>query len=115
MFSGFMVNAWEVANIVAVVAGAVGFFTVLRGSAFEAHAIPNGSFAGAAGASGLRTACRPIDQSSEVVERPRTPRRITSWLVSLTPRRSPTAAIASSRLSSVKGRTSPVCSSTMWW
>jgi zinc/manganese transport system permease protein len=46
-----MVNAWEVASIVAVVAGVVGFFTVLRGSAFVAHAIPNGSFAGAAGAS----------------------------------------------------------------
>jgi zinc/manganese transport system permease protein len=50
VFSGFMVNAWEVASIVAVVAGVVGFFTVLRGSAFAAHAIPNGSFAGAAGA-----------------------------------------------------------------
>ena len=46
-----MINAWEVASIVAVVAGIVGFFTVLRGSAFAAHAIPNGSFAGAAGAS----------------------------------------------------------------
>ncbi|HYB23250.1 MAG TPA: metal ABC transporter permease [Solirubrobacteraceae bacterium] len=51
MFSGFMVNAWTVASIVAVVAGLVGFFAVLRGSAFAAHAIPNGSFAGAAGAS----------------------------------------------------------------
>jgi zinc/manganese transport system permease protein len=51
VFSGFMVNAWTVASIVAVVAGIVGFFTVLRGSAFAAHAIPNGSFAGAAGAS----------------------------------------------------------------
>jgi zinc/manganese transport system permease protein len=45
-----MVNAWTVASIVAVVAGMVGFFVVLRGSAFVAHAIPNGSFAGAAGA-----------------------------------------------------------------
>jgi len=43
-----MVNAWEVASIVAVVAGVVGFFAVMRGSAFAAHAIPNGSFAGAA-------------------------------------------------------------------
>jgi zinc/manganese transport system permease protein len=51
MFSGFMVNAWAVAGIVALVAGVVGFFTVLRGSAFAAHAIPNGSFAGAAWAS----------------------------------------------------------------
>jgi zinc/manganese transport system permease protein len=50
MFSGFMINTWLVASTVAVVAGVVGFFTVLRGSAFAAHAIPNGSFAGAAGA-----------------------------------------------------------------
>lgn len=51
MFSGFMVNTWVVASIVAAVAGLVGFFVVLRGSAFAAHAIPNGAFAGAAGAS----------------------------------------------------------------
>jgi zinc/manganese transport system permease protein len=51
MFSGFMVNAWTIASIVAVVAGLVGFFVVLRGSAFVAHAIPNGSLGGAAGAS----------------------------------------------------------------
>ncbi|HEX3832552.1 MAG TPA: metal ABC transporter permease [Solirubrobacteraceae bacterium] len=50
MFSGFMVNAWIVASVVAAVAGVVGFFVVLRGSAFVAHALPNGSFAGAAGA-----------------------------------------------------------------
>jgi zinc/manganese transport system permease protein len=51
MFAGFMVDAWITATIVAVVGGAVGFFVVLRGSAFPAHAIPNGAFAGAAGAS----------------------------------------------------------------
>jgi zinc/manganese transport system permease protein len=51
MFSGFMVNAWIVATMVAVVAGIVGFFTVLRGSAFVAHAVPQAGFAGAAGAS----------------------------------------------------------------
>lgn len=50
MFAGFMVNAWVAGTIVAVVAGVVGFFVVLRGSAFAAHAIPNGAFAGAAGA-----------------------------------------------------------------
>lgn len=50
MFAPFMVNAWVVASIVAVVAGVVGFFTLLRGNSFAAHAIPNGSFAGAAGA-----------------------------------------------------------------
>jgi zinc/manganese transport system permease protein len=51
MFSSFMVNTWLVASIVAVVAGVVGFFTVLRGSSFVAHAIPQGAFAGAAAAS----------------------------------------------------------------
>jgi zinc/manganese transport system permease protein len=50
MFSGFMVNAWEAGTLVAVIAGVVGFFVVLRGVAFPAHAIPNGAFAGAAGA-----------------------------------------------------------------
>src|ERR1700728_530834 len=45
-----MVNAWEAGSMVAAVAGVVGFFTVLRGSAFVAHALPNGAFAGAAGA-----------------------------------------------------------------
>jgi len=48
--SGFMMNAWSTATIVAVVAGVVGYFVVLRGSAFPAHAIPKGAFAGAAGA-----------------------------------------------------------------
>src|SRR5499427_8188849 len=51
MFSGFMINTWTTATIVAVVAGVVGSFVVLRGSAFPAHAIPKGAFAGAAGAS----------------------------------------------------------------
>jgi len=51
MFSGFMANAWLAASVVAVIAGPVGFFVVLRGSAFPAHAIPNGAFAGAALAS----------------------------------------------------------------
>ncbi len=50
MFAGFMINVWTVATIVAVLAGVVGFFVVLRGAAFPAHAIPNGAFAGAAGA-----------------------------------------------------------------
>ncbi len=50
MFASFMINTWLIATIVAPVAGVVGFFVVLRGSAFAAHAIPNGAFAGAAGA-----------------------------------------------------------------
>jgi zinc/manganese transport system permease protein len=51
VFSGFMVDTWVVATIVAVVAGAVGLFVVIRGSAFVADALPTGAFAGAAGAS----------------------------------------------------------------
>lgn len=51
LFAPFMVNTWIVATIVAVVAGVVGFFVVLRGAAFVADAVPQGAFAGAAGAS----------------------------------------------------------------
>ena len=50
MFSSLMMNTWIAASIVALVAGAIGFFAVLRGQSFAAHAIPNGAFAGAAGA-----------------------------------------------------------------
>lgn len=50
MFAAYLLHAWEAATIVAVVAGVVGFFVVLRGSAFAAHVLPNGAFAGAAGA-----------------------------------------------------------------
>ncbi len=46
-----MTNAWIVATIVAVTAGVVGFFVVMRGSSFVAHAVPQSGFAGAAGAS----------------------------------------------------------------
>jgi zinc/manganese transport system permease protein len=45
-----MTNAWFSGTIISLLAGAVGFFVVLRGTAFAAHAIPNGAFAGAAGA-----------------------------------------------------------------
>jgi zinc/manganese transport system permease protein len=48
MFSPFMLNTWIAATVVAVVAGAIGFFCVLRGAAFVAHAVPQGAFAGAA-------------------------------------------------------------------
>src|ERR1700761_6657732 len=50
MFSGLMLNTWIAASIVAVIAGVTGFFAVVRGQTFAAHAIPNGAFAGAAGA-----------------------------------------------------------------
>jgi len=72
-----MVNAWTVGGIVAVIAGLVGFFVVLRGSAFAAHAVPNGSFAGAAGAvwlninvlaglGRLRSSARPASAGSGI-------------------------------------------------
>lgn len=50
MFSSFMTNAWLSGTVIALLAGTVGFFVVLRGASFAAHAIPNGAFAGAAGA-----------------------------------------------------------------
>ncbi len=50
MFADFMINAWEAGTIVAIIAGVVGFFVVLRGNSFLAHAVPHGAFAGAAGA-----------------------------------------------------------------
>ena len=45
MFTGLMLNTWIAASIVAVLAGVLGFFAVLRGQSFAAHAIPNGAFA----------------------------------------------------------------------
>ncbi len=50
MFAPFMQDTWITASIVAVIAALVGFFVVLRGAAFTAHAVPNAAFAGAAGA-----------------------------------------------------------------
>ena len=46
----FMVHAFEAGTIVAVVAGAIGYFVVLRGSSFAAHALSHIGFAGATGA-----------------------------------------------------------------
>jgi zinc/manganese transport system permease protein len=46
----FMRNAFEVGAVVAVVAGVVGYFVVLRRTAFAAHALSHIGFAGAAGA-----------------------------------------------------------------
>jgi zinc/manganese transport system permease protein len=50
VFASFMVNTWLAATIVAVVAGLVGFFVVIRGASFAAHALPLGTFPGAAAA-----------------------------------------------------------------
>jgi zinc/manganese transport system permease protein len=49
----FMVSAFEVGGIVAVVAGVVGYFVILRRTAFSAHALSHIGFAGAAGAAVL--------------------------------------------------------------
>src|SRR5579864_9802986 len=46
----FMVNAYLAGTVVAVIAGAIGYFVVLRGSAFAAHALSHIGFAGATGA-----------------------------------------------------------------
>jgi zinc/manganese transport system permease protein len=46
----FMAHAFEAGTIVAIVAGAIGYFVVLRASAFAAHALSHIGFAGATGA-----------------------------------------------------------------
>src|SRR5204863_283952 len=46
----FMVHAFQAGTIVAIVAGSIGYFVVLRGSSFAAHALSHIGFAGAAGA-----------------------------------------------------------------
>jgi zinc/manganese transport system permease protein len=46
----FMAHAFEAGTVVAIVAGIVGYFVVLRRSSFAAHALSHAGFAGAAGA-----------------------------------------------------------------
>src|SRR5262249_60979895 len=46
----FMRNAYLAGTIVAIVAGLVGYFMVLRGESFAGHTLANVGFAGAAGA-----------------------------------------------------------------
>jgi len=46
----FMRNAFAAASVVAVVAGAVGYFLVLRGQTFAGHALSHVGFTGATGA-----------------------------------------------------------------
>jgi zinc/manganese transport system permease protein len=50
VFDDFMINTWIAASLVAAVAGVVGFFVVLRGASFAAHALPLSAFPGAAAA-----------------------------------------------------------------
>src|ERR1700682_5625140 len=46
----FMVHAFQAGTIVAIVAGAIGYFVVMRTSSFAAHALSHIGFAGATGA-----------------------------------------------------------------
>jgi zinc/manganese transport system permease protein len=46
----FMVHAFQAGTVVAVVAGVIGYFVVMRGSSFAAHALSHIGFAGATGA-----------------------------------------------------------------
>src|SRR2546430_17273719 len=46
----FMQHAYEAGTVVAIVAGIVGYFVVLRRSSFAAHSLSHIGFAGAAGA-----------------------------------------------------------------
>jgi len=46
----FMRNAFEAGTVVAIVAGVIGYFVVLRRSAFATHALGHVGFSGAAGA-----------------------------------------------------------------
>ncbi|CAA7601977.1 ABC transporter, TroCD-like [Acididesulfobacillus acetoxydans] len=46
----FMVHAWMGGTMVAVLCALVGFFVVMRDSAFVAHTVPQAGFAGGAGA-----------------------------------------------------------------
>ena len=46
----FMQHAFEAGTIVAIVAGVIGYFIILRRSSFAAHALSHIGFAGAAGA-----------------------------------------------------------------
>jgi zinc/manganese transport system permease protein len=46
----FMVHAFEAGTVVAIVAGVIGYFVVLRGTSFAAHALSHIGFAGATGA-----------------------------------------------------------------
>jgi zinc/manganese transport system permease protein len=46
----FMVHAFQAGTVVAIVAGVIGYFVVVRGTSFAAHALSHIGFAGATGA-----------------------------------------------------------------
>lgn len=51
----FMVHAFEAGTVIAIVAGIIGYFVILRRTAFAAHALSHIGFAGATGAVWLNT------------------------------------------------------------
>jgi zinc/manganese transport system permease protein len=55
MFSDYMMNAWIAGTLIAIAAGTTGLLVVIRGETFAAHALPLGTFPGAAGAALLNT------------------------------------------------------------
>src|ERR1700687_2045189 len=46
----FMLHAFEAGTMVAIIAGVIGYFVVLRRSSFAAHGLSHAGFTGAAGA-----------------------------------------------------------------
>lgn len=44
MIAGIFLSSWIAGSIVAALAGAIGFFAVLRGNTFAAHVLPMGAF-----------------------------------------------------------------------
>ncbi len=48
MFAPYLQDAWIVATLIALAAGCAGYFVVLRGAGFAAHALPMAAFPGAA-------------------------------------------------------------------
>ncbi|WP_348550775.1 metal ABC transporter permease [Acidithiobacillus sp.] len=48
MFSSYLLHTWIAATLLAIAAGSLGYFVVLRRSAFAAHALPLAAFPGGA-------------------------------------------------------------------
>lgn len=46
----FMIHAWISGTIIAILCALIGFFVVIRGDSFAAHALPQAGFSGGAGA-----------------------------------------------------------------
>jgi zinc/manganese transport system permease protein len=58
MFASYMLPTWIAASFLALAAGAMGYFTVIRRSVFAAHALPLSAFPG--GAAAVLTGINPL-------------------------------------------------------